>query len=178
MAEDERDVAGFEERTPVWAGRVPRHLIERLYRTDAQGIVDEDLINEVGFSLLARVESSLTVTDGLGDRPLCPGCRVRVERDGDCLRCKTCRWACTLEAFRKSHTGNRLVAGRMEPFFRAYADEFPRARDARHKMRLIDVLIHRFHGEIEQSGMRAGAINLIGGKPREVLELLDRLAGY
>jgi GNAT superfamily N-acetyltransferase len=35
-------------------------------------------LDEVGYSLLARCESSLIVTDGLGDRPVCPIYRERV----------------------------------------------------------------------------------------------------
>ena len=45
-------------------------------------------------------------------------------------------------------------------------------------MLLIDILIHRCHGDYEETdGKRPGAINLIGGKPREVVEFLDRLGG-
>lgn len=168
----------FQGTEPVWAGRVPQHLIERLYEKDAQGIIDEELINEVGYALLARVESILVVTHGLGDRPICPRCRNRMDREGDVIRCAPCNWSTSFTAFRKSHNKKRLVAGGMLPFFEAFLDDFTKARDPRMKMRFIDILIHRLHGEYEQAGRRSGAINVIGGKPQHVLELLDRLAGY
>ena len=36
-------------RLPAWARRVPQRKIRRLYETDAKGIYDEDLIDEVGY---------------------------------------------------------------------------------------------------------------------------------
>lgn len=167
----------FQGAHPIWSGCVPQRLIERLYEGDAQGIVDEELINEVGYSLLARVESILVVTHRLGDRPICPRCRTRMARDDDVIHCAPCDWSTTFAAFRKSHNKKRLVAGGMLPFFEAFADDFTKARDPRSKMRLIDILIHRLHGECEQASRRSGAINVIGGKPHDVLALLDRLAG-
>ena len=41
---------------PIWAGRIPRQKIAELYAKDAQGIRDEELINEVGIGLLVRYE--------------------------------------------------------------------------------------------------------------------------
>ncbi len=47
---------------PRWAGRVSRAQILQLYATDAKGIVDEELIDEVGYALLTRCESITAVT--------------------------------------------------------------------------------------------------------------------
>ena len=44
----EEDVAKY------WAPKVKPQSIRRLYETDAKGIVDEDLINDVGFAPLPR----------------------------------------------------------------------------------------------------------------------------
>ena len=43
-------------------------------------------------------------------------------------------------------------------------------------MRLIDILISRYHGEYEGGGHRPGGLNLIGGKNREVRAFLNELA--
>ncbi len=45
-----------------WAPKVRRDLIRRLYQNDAHGLVDDDLINAVGFALYQRCESILMVT--------------------------------------------------------------------------------------------------------------------
>ena len=51
-----------------WSPRVGPQKILRLYQTDAQGIVDEDLIDEVGHGLLARCESIRIVSDAYKGR--------------------------------------------------------------------------------------------------------------
>ena len=50
---------GDAGRRPVWAPRVPRFKIAQLYHTDARGLQDEDLADEVGVALLVRIESCL-----------------------------------------------------------------------------------------------------------------------
>jgi hypothetical protein len=59
---------------PPWAPRLPQRLVARLYETDARGILDEELIDEVGYGLLARVESILTATEASRGRVRCPRC--------------------------------------------------------------------------------------------------------
>ncbi|MBI5289694.1 MAG: hypothetical protein HY873_12045, partial [Chloroflexi bacterium] len=40
-----------------WARRVKPEVIRRLYTRDAKGIVDEELIDEVGYAMYARCHS-------------------------------------------------------------------------------------------------------------------------
>jgi hypothetical protein len=42
---------------PTWAPRVKPYLIRRLYESDDQGVLDTDLLDEVGWALYARCES-------------------------------------------------------------------------------------------------------------------------
>lgn len=170
----------MERGQPPWAGRVPRNRIERLYRLESDGVLDEDSVNEVGFALLARCESMIAATRGHVQTPVCPGCLKTMALDGDTVTCRACNWSTTVAAFRDSYKGKHLHAGRLEPFIEAYVEDFRKARTAKDRMLLIDILIHRCHGDFEESEVgakRLGAINLIGGKPREVKEFLDRLGG-
>ena len=81
-----------------WASRVNPILIRRLYQTDAHGIVDEELIDAVGFALYARCQSTLQATEAHAGRIICPECGSLVGRDGvpwlkgAILDCASCGW--------------------------------------------------------------------------------------
>ena len=64
---------------PVWAYRLKKSDIERLYRSCSTGILDDELIDEVGFGLLARCMSMLQVAEAIRGRPVCPQCDVSAE---------------------------------------------------------------------------------------------------
>ena len=55
-----------------WSRRVKPVSIRRLYTLDAKGIVDEDLINEVGYAMYARCLSIRTATRAHSGRAMCP----------------------------------------------------------------------------------------------------------
>src|SRR5512135_1869708 len=79
---------------PQWAPRVPQHHIRRLYETDAQGIYDEDLINEVGYGLLARCQSFVDAMAATRGKAKCPCCAAVVTHTANTtglLRCD-CGW--------------------------------------------------------------------------------------
>ena len=52
-----------------------KRKIRRLYETDAMGIVDEELLDDVGLSLCLRCQSILAVSDARNGKVRCPGCR-------------------------------------------------------------------------------------------------------
>ena len=169
---------GDGSQRPQWAPRVSRYKIAQLYRTDAQGILDEELIDEVGYAFLARSESILQATEAARGAPLCPECGDPVPYSGDTeedLSCK-CGWRLPWSEYRKSYRRKQLSAGGIEPFLREFVEKFPRAKTHRHKMILIDILIHRYHWELEGDPGRPGAANLIGGKISEIVEFLYDLS--
>jgi hypothetical protein len=65
---------------PQWAPKVPRSKISRLYATDAQGIIDTDQIDEVGWALWQRCESILNVTAAHYGNVRCPVCGMVTAR--------------------------------------------------------------------------------------------------
>jgi hypothetical protein len=77
---DESDLTGLAEVR--WASRVNPSMIRRLYETDARGVVDEELSDEVGFALYARCQSILRVTAAQQGKVTCPRCEAIVERQG------------------------------------------------------------------------------------------------
>src|SRR5260370_18584882 len=63
-----------------WEPRVPGLRIRRLYETDARGIRDEVLLDEVAYALYSRCESILTVTEAVRGRVKCPRCGTLCRR--------------------------------------------------------------------------------------------------
>jgi predicted RNA-binding Zn-ribbon protein involved in translation (DUF1610 family) len=166
---------------PRWARRVPKRKIRQLYETDAQGIYDLELINEVGYALLARCESFITANRAREGELPCPACgetvsRVEMRRE-EVLHCP-CGWTLPWVDYLRTIQHKQLYGA--EPvlkLFREYVRDFPRAGTARERMLLIDRLIHGFHWYYHQPELptRPVAVNLIAGKMRDVVRFLDRL---
>jgi predicted RNA-binding Zn-ribbon protein involved in translation (DUF1610 family) len=167
-----------------WAPRVNPSLIRRLYESDARGIVDDDLIDKVGFALYARCQSILEVTEGHERRRVkCPRCGQIVVRPGGpsekgaVVSCESCAWSVRWGDYLKTHQDKRLHGGGALALFEAFVREFENARVPSQKMLAIDRLIHSFHSELVQNPGRTVATNLIYAKnKREVLTFLDTLS--
>ncbi|HET6428174.1 MAG TPA: hypothetical protein VFJ30_07185, partial [Phycisphaerae bacterium] len=165
-------------RLPTWAPRVPKKLIRRFYETDAKGIYNQELIDEVGCALLARCESFLTANRARAGELPCPCCCQTVRRE-EVLRC-TCGWELPWAAYFKTIQHTQLSGA--EPVlkqFREFVKAFPSARTPREKVLLIDRLIHGFHWYIRSKAdsgpTRPVAINLIEGQLRDVVAFLDEI---
>ncbi|MCC6443769.1 MAG: hypothetical protein IT210_09990, partial [Armatimonadetes bacterium] len=164
---------------PQWSPRVTQQEIRRLYETDAKGIYDEELLDEVGWGLAARCASFLEATEAAAGRAKCPICSAVVAHSGDkaeLLRC-TCGWELTWDEYfktiqRKHLSGAEPVREQFGTFLRA----FPGAAAPQEKMLLIGRLIHGFLRYFKTDGPpRPVAINLIEGKLDEVVAFLDSL---
>jgi hypothetical protein len=163
-----------------WAQKISQAKIRQLYQKDAQGIVDEELIDDVGVSLLARSESILLVSTASAR---CPKCDTLIEigwghAEDDIVQCpdEGCTWQAVHRDYHNSWRHQDLIGVRAETAFREFIDRYSRAKGARAKMILIDQLIHAFHQGIRK-GMphRSAANNLIQGSHREVVAFLDGL---
>lgn len=163
-----------------WAPRVEPHKIRRLYENDARGIYDDDLIDDVGYGLLARCRSFVAAVAAVAGRAPCPRCGAVITHSGrreEVLSCG-CGWEATWGGYFRTIQHKQLSGA--EPvvaFFREYVDRFPHARTAREKLLLIDRVIHGFHIYLKDgSTTRPTAVNLIDARLGEVIDLLDSLA--
>ena len=172
-------MTGTRNDRPTWAGRVPRHKIAELYKKDALGIHDEELIDEVGIGLLVRIEHIFRARDANSGLASCPFCRCEIVHDFDpafLLRCDSCNWELAWGEYQKSFKGKHLIAAGMTAFLKEYVEKYRVARSPQDKMILIDTLIHRYHWELEGGLTGPGARDLIGGKPAEVIDFLNNLS--
>jgi len=158
---------------------VRRHKIRRLYENDAMGIYDEELIDDVGYGLLARCQSFIAANQARRGEAPCPSCSRTVPHargKEEVLRCE-CGWEIAWGEYFKTIQHKQLSGG--EPvldLFREFVRFFPSARTPREKVLLIDQLIHGFHWALKEgTRTRPVAINLIEGKLRQVIAFLDDL---
>lgn len=163
-------------RLPRWAPRVAQSKIRQLYETDAMGIYDQDLIDEVGYSLLARCESFITANRARAGELPCPECGQTVRRE-EMLNCP-CGWALPWADYFQTIQHKQLSGA--EPVleqFRDFVGAYPSARTPQARMLLIDRLLHGFHWYYKTNGpTRPVAVNLIEGRLGDVVAFLERLS--
>ena len=182
----ERSDCGMTEQHPLptWVPRVPRRKIQRLYESDAMGIHDDELIDDVGYSLLSRCEAFITANEARAGRAPCPRCARIIQhtaRRGDVLQCPECGWELPWTDYFKTIQHKQLSgAEAVLQLFRSFVSAFPVAPSSREKMIRIDQLIHGFHWYSRDDGTRGPtrpvAVNLIEGRLNEVVAFLDSLS--
>jgi predicted RNA-binding Zn-ribbon protein involved in translation (DUF1610 family) len=171
-----------DNEPPVkWAPRISPTKIRKLYQTDALRIVDEELIDEVGFALYSRSRSTLTVTEAAAGRVACPKCEALIIRQSEdpaeLLRCATCGWETTWERYHQTWRHQELYGGGGVDAFQDFVKRWPRASTPQQKMLLIDQLIHTWHWQACEDHLlgRPTAVNLIEGSRAQAVALLDEL---
>jgi ribosomal protein S27AE len=167
-----------EKDLPQWAPRLPQALIARLYALDAQGIYDDDLLDEVGWKLWARCQSFIEAVEASRGRAKCPRCGAIVLHHADpeeVLRCE-CGWQVAWREYFKTYQHKQLSgAEAVLALFGEFITAFPAARNPQEKMLQIDRLIHGFHYNLQFGPTRAVGVNLIEGRYHEVVDFLNRL---
>ena len=178
-----------------WAAPVRQDLLRRLYETDAQGLADAALTDDVGLALYLRCRSIAAVMDAAAGRVACPRCARRGERNvilravrdlsaagkAEVLRCAVCGWWTTWGQFWETYRNRQLYgAGGMEAFH-TFLASYDGARTVREKLHAIDRLIHSFHYNLQKGAKepvpsRPAAANVVEGSLGEVVAFLDRLS--
>jgi hypothetical protein len=159
---------------PRFAPKVPLSWILQLYKRDALGIEDSELLDKVGGRLYTRCLDVLAVSDSLLS---CPVCHTVFEvlwigQPADRLvSCPDCGWSISAGVYHASFEHHDLLGLNARGAFARYVEDYPRARRYPERMLIVDRLIHAVHA----SGNTV-VRNLIEGQPRQVLATLDQLA--
>ena len=80
----------MDSRRPEFTGRVQRDKIQRLYESDAKGMLDEELVDDIGISLLTRIESIFRAGKAIFGEAWCPHCGRPIQHQHR-ARCRQCR---------------------------------------------------------------------------------------
>lgn len=163
-----------------WAPKVDVEQIWQVYQREAQGILDDDLLNELAWALYQRCESILMVTEGR--RMPCPLCQTIITCPEEHwsrrtpMFCPTCGWTTTYGQYRDSWRHQDLHGGNAVYAFQAYVDRYPHTTSPRQRMLLIDHLIHAFHWSLKRDRPHGpAAVQLVAGDRDTVVAFLDRL---
>lgn len=162
-----------------WAPRIARDKIKRLYENEAKGILDEDLLNDVAYSLYARCESIIIATSAKHKKVICPVCKSHIIRGNDryeIIACPSCKWTVIWDDYYKSYCNKLLNGGHAIHAFESYIKRFSLVKSPRELMLLIDWLVHEVHRGLPTATCRPAAVNLIEGDIYKVTDLLDGLA--
>jgi hypothetical protein len=161
-----------------WAPRLRTDHLIALYESNASGVIDPDLVDEVGWRLWERLCDVIRVTNG---KVRCPVCQtefqVRVPREEpDTIKtCPGCGWRVTPREWHKSweHQGLNGNCEEFEHFVRSY----PAAATASQRMVLIDAAVHALHVSVRDDlpGNFAARNFLEGSRPK-IVALLGELA--
>jgi hypothetical protein len=161
-----------------WSPKLSRRTLTALYEKDAELIEDEELADEVGWTLYARCaqgrdERALM----LSGRMKCHGCGAILPCDEAILSC-ACGNQYQFREYMRSFRENNMPANSAAAIFGEYIEKWPAARTYRDKMRLIDWLVHEFHLNLS-SGVKGRfvAVNLIEGTKAQIQALILSLAG-
>jgi predicted RNA-binding Zn-ribbon protein involved in translation (DUF1610 family) len=183
MAENQLATDANEKFTngikPHWWPRVSPGKIRRLYENDALGLVDAELIDDVGTSLLLRCQSIIVANEAHGGRAACPRCAAIITHTRNKRQriiCPACGWQTLWAHYAQTFEGKGLLGGGSIVFVQAYLETYEHARSPHERFLLIDRLIHAFHWEMHQHMMsRPVACDLIAGRFEDVIALLDTL---
>ncbi len=175
-----------------WAPRVSMAKVRALYVNEACGTLEDELIEEVGFGLLARCQSILEYTEACDQgRVRCKRCAKQgqttiiqrnMHKPSALLRCPVCGWQVRWRVYKaeSAKVDGQLTAGHAGDAFTRYVSVYPQCRSREEKILSIDRLIHEFHWILvnEDEPARAckpAAVNLLRGTTTQVFAMLNEL---
>ncbi len=175
-----------------WAPRVSMAKIRELYVNEARGTLDDELVEEVGFGLLARCQSIIEYTEAceLGI-VRCKRCQKQgqttiiqrnMEKPSALLRCPVCGWHVRWRVYKaeSAKVDGQLIAGHAGEAFTRYIAVYPQCRTREEKILAIDRLIHEFHWMLVHEDEPArpakpAGVNLLRGTHTQVMQMLNEL---
>jgi hypothetical protein len=175
-----------------WSPRVSLAKIRALYVNEARGTCDDELIEEVGFGLLARCQSIFEYTEACeAGKVRCKRCAKQgqntiiqrnMNKPSALLRCPVCGWQVRWRVYKaeSENADGQLRAGHAGAAFARYVAVYPQCRAREEKILAIDRLIHEFHWILVQKDQsiranKPAGVNLLRGNILEVFNLLNEL---
>ena len=164
-----------------WSEKVSRTKLIKLYQNDAKGLIDEDLLDDIGYTFYARCKQARDTRECLEKGEIiCHHCgTVNKAASYSGLIACPCGYYYTYREYRRSFCTHNMPAGRATEIFNAFADKWLVCKDEKEKMLLIDWLVHECHVSVMTGSQgRSVCINLIEGTLKQLRGMLEMLAGH
>lgn len=168
-----------------WCKKVSRSDLFRLYQGEAKGLLDEDLLEDIGLTFYTRCTQAKEARELMEKgHMLCLHCGavlgVGIERQAvlgnEPVYCE-CGYSYTYREYRRSCNAVNMPGGRATPKFEGFIKEWTLCKDASQKMMQIDRLIHECHVTLMSGAQgRSVCINLIEGSLKQIADLIVKLA--
>jgi hypothetical protein len=160
-----------------WSPRISRSKLQRLYESDAKGVLDSELLEEVGCTIYARClqskEERLLMDSG---KMKCHYCNNILKANSGLITCN-CGFQYIFKDYRRSFRANNMPTGGAAHIFNEFIDKWEQMKTDSDKMRLIDWLIHEFHiNLLSGTKGRFVGVNLIQGTKSQIKDLILNLA--
>jgi hypothetical protein len=161
----------------VWSPKISEEKIRKLYESDARMIYDDELVDEVGYTLYARCLQGRDERLLANERKLkCHGCgEINNAPQNDRIVCP-CGHAYMFYEYMRSFNKNGMPSRSATPFFNEFIKKWEMVKTYADKMLAIDYVINECHMNMlagnGQRGFAGG--NLIDSK--NVQELILSLA--
>ena len=167
------------DKKVTWSQRVSRDKIKKLYESDANHMLDYDLLQDVGYAFIARSESILAANRLLKFHIFaCPSCGedIHENKENRSYICG-CGWSVGEKELKATYQGKQLIGYALDEYANKFIADWNRAlNDPKKQMVAVDYLIHRFHWEMTEKPTRPVAVNFIEGSMNTVTQLILELA--
>jgi hypothetical protein len=177
-----------------WSQRLPLNKLRQLYLSQASGLLDEELLEDVAVTLYLRCKDIIAVDKSRHGEVRCPFCYenkleevyIQVNRDEygkelDKLQCGECFNEFSHAEYKRCHKGEQLNMGGAGEAFRRFINEYERPALPEKRMLQVDRLIHEFHYNYYKSNpnvpTRSVGPNLLGANLTESMKFLNELSG-
>ena len=164
-----------------WPPKVSRSKLVRLYNTEAAGLLDEGLLEDIGLAFYLRCVQARQVR-ALMDKGqiLCHHCgEILTPGSYTAPVICACAYSYTYREYRRSCNAANMPGGRAQPVFDEYVLKWDVCKSSAEKMMLIDWMVHECHVTV-MSGVagRSVCANLIEGTLGQIRQVLEMLAGH
>lgn len=160
-----------------WISALPPIKLRKLYRSSANGVLDHELLEDVGLLFYMRCQQGTEEYALLRSGKMkCHQCGAVLPRQEGLMVC-ACGYQYTFQEYINSFNSHRMPGGNAFHIFSEYVEKWPTARTDSQKMNLIDWMIHQCHISMS-SGLRLRSIlkNLIDASQKTAEKLILELA--